>query len=299
MIYNDITQLIGRTPVIRLSHIATNGAEVFVKAERFNPLGSAKDRAALFMIRGAEEKGLLSAGGTIVEPTSGNTGIALAAMAAVRGYRCVLVMPESMSLERRKLMGILGAELVLTPAGEGMKGAVAKARELVASTPGAWMPDQFSNPDNARAHEMTTAQEVLDDFASTLTHVVASVGSAGTIMGLSRRLRVESPATRIVAVEPAASPMLSEGRAGRHRIQGIGAGFVPGLYDPALVDQVVTVTEDEAIDMTRQLARKEALFVGISSGAALSGALKLAGEGARILVMLPDTGERYLSQEWW
>lgn len=285
--------------MVRLSRIATNGAEVFVKAERFNPLGSAKDRAAFFMIKGAEEKGLLKAGGTIVEPTSGNTGIALAAIAAVRGYRCVLVMPESMSLERRKLMGILGAELVLTPAGEGMKGAVAKARELVAGTPGAWMPDQFSNPDNARAHEVTTAQEVLDDFASSLTHVVASVGSAGTIMGLSRRLRVESPATRIVAVEPAASPMLSEGRAGRHRIQGIGAGFVPGLYDPSLVDQVVTVTEDEAIDMTRQLARREALLVGISSGAALAGALKLAREGARILVMLPDTGERYLSQEWW
>lgn len=299
MIYDDITQLIGRTPVVRLSRIATNGAEVFVKAERFNPLGSAKDRAAFFMIKGAEEKGLLKAGGTIVEPTSGNTGIALAAIAAVRGYRCVLVMPESMSLERRKLMGILGAELVLTPAGEGMKGAVAKARELVAGTPGAWMPDQFSNPDNARAHEVTTAQEVLDDFASSLTHVVASVGSAGTIMGLSRRLRVESPATRIVAVEPAASPMLSEGRVGRHRIQGIGAGFVPGLYDPSLVDQVVTVTEDEAIDMTRQLARREALLVGISSGAALAGALKLAREGARILVMLPDTGERYLSQEWW
>lgn len=300
MLCDSILDLIGHTPCVRLNHIDTNGADIYVKLERFNPLGSSKDRAALYMIEEAEKRGDLVPGSTIIEPTSGNTGIALSYIAAVKGYRCIIVMPESMSRERRVMMKALGSELVLTAASEGMAGAIAKATRLVESTPHAFMPMQFDNPDNALAHFETTAIEIEHDFKDLpLDKFVAGVGSGGTLSGVSRRLKLDGFDVWTVAVEPASSPVLGGGKAGRHRIQGIGAGFIPGNYDPVLVDEIVAVSDEEAFEYTRQLARKEGIFCGISSGAALAGAIRGACEGERILVLLPDAGERYLSEDFW
>ena len=300
MLCDSVLDLVGDTPCVKLNHIDTKGAEVYVKLERFNPLGSAKDRAALYMIEEAERRGDLVPGSTIIEPTSGNTGIALSYIAAVKGYRCIIVMPESMSRERRVMMKALGSELVLTPAADGMAGAIARAGQLAEQTERSFMPMQFENPDNALAHFETTAVEIERDFADlSLDKFVAGVGSGGTISGVARRFSRDGFRARIIAVEPASSAVLSGGKAGRHRIQGIGAGFVPGNYDPVLVDEVVAVSDEEAFEYTRQLARKEGIFCGISSGAALAGAIRGAVEGERILVLLPDAGERYLSEAFW
>lgn len=294
----DLTELIGNTPLLALERFAP-GERVLGKLESFNPLSSAKDRAALYMIRDAEAKGLLKKGGAIVEPTSGNTGVGLAYIAAIRGYRVILTMPETMSAERRALLSALGSELVLTPAGEGMAGAIARAQELLRQLPGAWMPDQFNNAANAQAHYETTGPEIWRATDGTVDVLVAGVGSGGTITGAGRYLKEQNPAVRVVAVEPAESPVLSGGKPGPHTIQGIGAGFVPGTLDMSVVDQVVTVTGEEAASSARCLARTEGVLAGVSSGAAAAAALALARRsdlrGKTIVAILPDTGERYLS----
>lgn len=294
----DLTELIGNTPLLALERFAP-GERVLGKLESFNPLSSAKDRAALYMIRDAEAKGLLKQGGAIVEPTSGNTGVGLAYIAAIRGYRVILTMPETMSAERRALLSALGSELVLTPAGEGMAGAIARAQELLRQLPGAWMPDQFNNAANAQAHYETTGPEIWRATDGTVDVLVAGVGSGGTITGAGRYLKEQNPAVRVVAVEPAESPVLSGGKPGPHTIQGIGAGFVPGTLDMSVVDQVVTVTGEEAAGSARCLARTEGVLAGVSSGAAAAAALALARRsdlrGKTIVAILPDTGERYLS----
>ena len=294
----DLTELIGNTPLLALERFAP-GERVLGKLESFNPLSSAKDRAALYMIRDAEAKGLLKQGGVIVEPTSGNTGVGLAYIAAIRGYRVILTMPETMSAERRALLSALGSELVLTPAGEGMAGAIARAQELLRQLPGAWMPDQFNNAANAQAHYETTGPEIWRATDGTVDVLVAGVGSGGTITGAGRYLKEQNPAVRVVAVEPAESPVLSGGKPGPHTIQGIGAGFVPGTLDMSVVDQVVTVTGEEAASSARCLARTEGVLAGASSGAAAAAALALARRsdlrGKTIVAILPDTGERYLS----
>lgn len=297
-IAQQLTDLIGATPLLRLERVAP-GCGILAKLECFNPLSSAKDRAAWYMIRDAEEKGLLQPGGVIVEPTSGNTGVGLSYVAAVRGYRVILTMPETMSQERRSLLSALGAELVLTEGAKGMGGAIARAKELLEEIPGAWMPDQFNNPANARAHYETTGPEIWADTDGTVEVLVAGVGSGGTITGAGRYLKEKNPAVKVVAVEPAESPVLSGGKAGPHKIQGIGAGFVPGVLDTGVVDEVLTVKGEDAMAMVRALARKEGLLVGISSGAAAAAALELSRrpeyQGKKIVVVLPDTGERYLS----
>lgn len=297
-IAHTVTELIGSTPLLALERFAPGG-KVLAKLECLNPLSSAKDRAGYYMIRDAEEKGLLKPGATIVEPTSGNTGVGLAYVAAARGYKVVLTMPDSMSVERRSLLAALGAELVLTPAAEGMAGAVAKAEELVKSTPGAWMADQFGNPANARAHFETTGPEIWADTEGAVDVFVAGVGTGGTVTGVGRYLKEKDPGIRIVAVEPMESPLLSEGKAGPHGIQGIGANFIPSVLDRSVVDEVVTVTTDEAKAAAKALARQEGILVGISSGAAAfaAGALAQRPEfaGKTIVALLPDTGERYLS----
>lgn len=294
----DLTELIGNTPLLALERFAP-GERVLGKLESFNPLSSAKDRAALYMIRDVEAKGLLKKGGVIVEPTSGNTGVGLAYIAAIRGYRVILTMPETMSAERRALLSALGSELVLTPAGEGMAGAIARAQELLRQLPGAWMPDQFNNAANAQAHYETTGPEIWRATDGTVDVLVAGVGSGGTITGAGRYLKEQNPAVRVVAVEPAESPVLSGGKPGPHTIQGIGAGFVPGTLDMSVVDQVVTVTGEEAASSARCLARTEGVLAGASSGAAAAAALALARRsdlrGKTIVAILPDTGERYLS----
>lgn len=294
----DLTELIGNTPLLALERFAP-GERVLGKLESFNPLSSAKDRAALYMIRDAEAKGLLKQGGAIVEPTSGNTGVGLAYIAAIRGYRVILTMPETMSAERRALLSALGSELVLTPAGEGMAGAIARAQELLRQLPGAWMPDQFNNAANAQAHYETTGPEIWRATDGTVDVLVAGVGSGGTITGAGRYLKEQNPAVRVVAVEPAESPVLSGGKPGPHTIQGIGAGFVPGTLDMSVVDQVVTVTGEEAASSARRLARTEGVLAGVSCGAAAAAALALARRsdlrGKTIVAILPDTGERYLS----
>ena len=294
----DLTELIGNTPLLALERFAP-GERVLGKLESFNPLSSAKDRAALYMIRDAEAKGLLKQGGVIVEPTSGNTGVGLAYIAAIRGYRVILTMPETMSAERRALLSALGSELVLTPAGEGMAGAIARAQELLRQLPGAWMPDQFNNAANDQAHYETTGPEIWRATDGTVDVLVAGVGSGGTITGAGRYLKEQNPAVRVVAVEPAESPVLSGGKPGPHTIQGIGAGFVPGTLDMSVVDQVVTVTGEEAASSARCLARTEGVLAGVSSGAAAAAALALARRsdlrGKTIVAILPDTGERYLS----
>ena len=287
--------LIGNTPLLKLNRLFP-GAEIYAKLEYLNPAGSAKDRAAKSMLNDLEARGLLREGGTVVEPTSGNTGVALAALCAARGYRLVLTMPETMSLERRMLLSAYGAQLVLTPGDEGMAGAVKRADEIIAATPGAVLAGQFDNPANPAAHERTTGPELWSDLGGKLAAVVAGVGTGGTITGTARYLKRQNPAIRFIAVEPAASPLLSQGHAGPHGIMGIGANFVPKALDRSLLDDIYTVADEEAYAMARKMARLEGVLVGISSGAALAAAERAAqtAEGA-VVAILPDGGERYLS----
>lgn len=301
MIYDSITELIGSTPLLRLNkYVRERGldAEIIAKLEYLNPAGSVKDRVALNMVLDAEERGLLKAGGTIIEPTSGNTGIGLALVAAARGYKLILTMPETMSEERRRLIKAYGAEIVLTPGAEGMSGAIKRAEELKNSIEGSIIAGQFENPANPEAHRKTTAQEILRD-AGKVDFFVAGVGTGGTITGVGQVLKEHYPEVKIVAVEPAGSPVLSKGEKGPHGIQGIGAGFVPKALDTSVYDEVITVTDEEALAEGRFLARTEAFLTGISSGAALFAARRVAerkeNAGKRILVLLPDSGDRYLS----
>ena len=300
-IADNITQLIGRTPLVRLNSFSENGAEVVAKVESFNPLGSAKDRVGFAMIEDAEKKGLLKKGATVIEPTSGNTGVGLAFTCAVKGYKLILTMPESMSAERRALLAALGAELVLTPASEGMSGAIRRADELAAETEGSFIPGQFVNPANPDVHEKTTGPEIIADTDGKVDIFVSAVGTGGTITGVGRALKKHNPDIKIVAVEPYDSPVLSGGKAGPHKLQGIGAGFVPDILDTALIDEIITVKTEEAYAAARKSAGKEGVLVGISSGAALHAASLLAkrpeNNGKRIVVLLPDTGERYLSTD--
>ncbi len=297
---NSITELIGDTPLVRIRvDGAAEGAVLLGKLESFNPFSSVKDRIGLAMVEDAERSGRLRPGSVIVEPTSGNTGVALAAVAAAKGYRIVLTMPETMSVERRKLLAAYGAELVLTPGAEGMKGAIAKARELAASTPNAFMPMQFENPANPAAHARSTAEEIWRDADGAVDVVVAGVGTGGTITGIATALKARRPSLRAVAVEPTDSPVLSGGAPGPHKIQGIGAGFVPGVYDASAVDEVIRVGHAEAGRTARALAAEQGILVGISSGAAAWAAMETArrpdSAGKTIVVILPDSGERYLS----
>ncbi|MCX7634683.1 MAG: cysteine synthase A, partial [Syntrophales bacterium] len=299
-IYPDITKTIGRTPLVRLNRITEGlAATVVAKLESFNPLSSVKDRIGLAMIRDAEERGLLHPGAVLVEPTSGNTGIALAFVAASRGYRLILTMPDTMSVERRQLLEIFGAELVLTPGREGMPGAVRRAEELAASVPGAVMLQQFDNPANPHIHRQTTAEEIWADTEGQIDILVAGVGTGGTITGTGEVLKSRKPDLKVIAVEPADSPVLSGGAAGPHKIQGIGAGFVPRVLNRRIIDGIVTVTHENAGRMARRLAREEGILGGISSGAALWAALEVAkaeeNRDKLTVVILPDTGERYLS----
>ena len=297
-IYSDITELIGGTPLVRLSRFAP-GMSVLAKLERQNPAGSAKDRVALSMLRTAEAEGRLKKGGVVIEPTSGNTGIGLAARAAALGYKAVIGMPDSMSPERIKLIAAYGAEVVLTPGAEGMAGAVAKADEIAAANPGSIVAGQFSNPVNPRAHYETTGPEIWRDTDGRVAAFVCGVGTGGTITGVGRYLKEQDPAVRVIAMEPASSPLLSEGRAGAHAIQGIGANFVPEALDTSVYDEVVTVTDEDALAAMRELARTEGLLCGVSSGAAAFAARELAKRpefaGKSVVCLLPDTGERYLS----
>ena len=302
MIYQRIEETLGKTPLMRLNNIEKlEGleAELYGKLEGFNPAGSIKDRAALWMIKDAEEKGLLPPGGTIIEPTSGNTGIGLAALAASKGYRAIFVLPDTMSIERRKLLAAYGAEVVLTEGAKGMQGCVAKAEELHASIPGSIIAGQFENPANARAHVDTTGPEIWEDLEGQVDILVAGVGTGGTITGMGRFLKEKNPDVKIVAVEPANSPLLSKGEFGKHNLQGIGANFVPELLDRSVIDEIVTVLEDDAYGAARNLAKKEGYLAGITSGAALWTGIQLAkreeNKGKRIVVILPDSGERYLS----
>ena len=295
-----LTDLIGNTPLLCLGRFAPDG-NVLAKLECMNPLSSAKDRAALYMIDGAERTGKLTPGGVIVEPTSGNTGVGLAYIGVLRGYRVILTMPESMSLERRNLLSALGAELVLTPAAEGMAGAVSEAKRLAADLPGAWIPDQFGNPDNPRAHYETTGPEIWRDTDGGVDVLVAGVGTGGTLCGAGRYLKERKSGVKVMAVEPAESPILSGGKAGPHKIQGIGANFVPENFDRGVVDEVLTVPGEAALAAGRELVRTEGLLCGISSGAVAYAARALAQRpefrGKTIVAVLPDTGERYLSTE--
>lgn len=293
-----ITELIGNTPLVRI-HQDGPAALVLGKVESFNPWSSVKDRIGLAMIEDAEARGKLRPGSVIIEPTSGNTGVALAAVAATKGYRIILTMPETMSVERRKLLAAFGAELVLTEGAKGMKGAVAKAEELAAQTPGSFIPMQFSNLSNPAIHKKTTAEEIWRDTEGKVDIIVAGVGTGGTITGIAELLKERKPSVKAVAVEPSDSPVLSEGRSGPHKIQGIGAGFVPEALRRDLLDEVVTVRHEDAGRVARRLAKEEGILVGISSGAAVWAALELAkrpeNKGATIVAILPDTGERYLS----
>ena len=296
-IYTSTEELIGRTPLLELK--TETPARILAKLECFNPGGSAKDRAAKAMLDDAEKKGLLRPGAVIIEPTSGNTGIGLALVAALRGYRAMIVMPDSMSVERQKLMKAYGAEVVLTPGGKGMAGAIAKAEELASSIPGSFIPGQFVNPANARAHFNTTGPEIWEDTQGKVDIFVAGVGTGGTVTGVGAYLKSKNSAVKVVAVEPAGSPVLSGGRAGSHGLQGIGAGFVPEVLDLAVIDQVVTATEADAFAAARAFGRSAGILVGISSGAALWAARELANRpenrGKTIVALLPDSGERYLS----
>jgi len=301
-IYTSITQLIGSTPILELAKIKQTynlRARILAKLELFNPAGSVKDRIALAMLDDAEQKGLLTGDCVIIEPTSGNTGIGLAAIAAARGYRIILTMPETMSVERRNLLKAYGAELVLTEGTKGMKGAIEKAEELAVSIPGSFMPSQFSNPANPDVHYRTTGAEIWKDTDGNVDILVTGVGTGGTISGAGRYLKEHNPEIKVVAVEPTLSPVLSEGKSGSHKIQGIGAGFVPETLDTAIYDEIITTTNENALDSGRLLAKTQGLLVGISSGAAFGAALELAkrpeNEGKTIVVVFPDTGERYLS----
>ena len=301
-IKDNLLQLIGKTPLVRLSNIYKDeyGTEIIAKVEYFNPGGSVKDRAAYAMIEAAETSGKLKKDGTIIEPTSGNTGIGMAWIAALKGYKVILTMPETMSIERRKLLKAFGSELVLTPGSEGMKGAIAKAEELNSQIKGSVILQQFKNPANPDIHYMTTANEIIED-AGKFDVFISCVGTGGSITGIGKRLKEKSPEIEIIAVEPKGSPVLSGGVAGPHKIQGIGAGFIPEIIETSYIDKIIQINDNDAFKMMRDLARKEGLLVGISSGAAVSAAVKLASndsyKGKRILVLLPDTGERYLSMD--
>lgn len=299
MIYSSITELVGRTPLVEVSGFENQKARIVVKVEAFNPGGSVKDRIALAMIEDAEKKGVLKPGATIIEPTSGNTGVGLAWVGVAKGYRTILTMPETMSVERRNLLKAYGAKLELTPGSEGMKGAIARAEQLRASIPGAVILGQFVNPANPAIHEQTTGEEVWTDTDGKVDIFVAGVGTGGTVSGVGSALKKHNSAVKVVAVEPASSAVLTTGVPGKHKIQGIGAGFVPSTYNPDAVDEVITVTDDDAFAGARKLARTKGLLVGISSGAAFSAAIALARKdenaGKLIVALLPDTGERYLS----
>ena len=303
-VYTSASQLIGNTPLLELKGIEEKlglKAKVLAKLEYFNPAGSVKDRAALYMINDAEERGVLKEGSVIIEPTSGNTGIGLASVAAARGYRAIIVMPDAMSVERRMLMTAYGAELVLSPGAEGMKGAIALAEKLASEIEGSFIPGQFVNPANARAHYETTGPEIVRDTDGKVDIFVAGVGTGGTVTGTGKYLKEVNPKVQVVAVEPADSPVLSEGKSGPHKLQGIGAGFVPDVLDTEVYDSVSTVTTDEAFEAARLMGSKEGVLVGISSGAALYAAIELAkkeeNKGKNIVVLLPDTGDRYLSTD--
>ena len=301
-IKDNLLQLIGKTPLVRLSNIYKDeyGTEIIAKVEYINPGGSVKDRAAYAMIEAAETSGKLKKDGTIIEPTSGNTGIGMAWIAALKGYKVILTMPETMSIERRKLLKAFGSELVLTPGSEGMKGAIAKAEELNSQIKGSVILQQFKNPANPDIHYMTTANEIIED-AGKFDVFISCVGTGGSITGIGKRLKEKSPEIEIIAVEPKGSPVLSGGVAGPHKIQGIGAGFIPEIIETSYIDKIIQINDNDAFKMMRDLARKEGLLVGISSGAAVSAAVKLASndsyKGKRIIVLLPDTGERYLSMD--
>ena len=301
MIYENVLELIGNTPVVKLNLVRDeNIADVYVKLEKFNLGGSVKDRAALGMIEAAERDGLLKSGGTIVEPTSGNTGIALALIGRAKGYNVIITMPESMSIERRNYLKAYGAELVLTDAAKGMKGAISKAEEIVAENPGYFLPQQFNNPANPEKHYETTAKEIISDFGTSLDAFISGVGTAGTLSGVGKRLREESPNTKIIAVEPADSPVLSGGEPGKHIIQGIGAGFIPGNYDAKYADEIIKISTDEAVKFGVRAGKDSGLFLGISSGAAIAAAYEVAkklGKGKKVLAIAPDGGEKYLSIE--
>ena len=301
MIYDSLTELIGGTPILRVKPLEGQVAEILVKIEAFNPGGSVKDRIALAMILDAEKKGILTPGATIIEPTSGNTGVGLAWVGKARGYKVILTMPETMSQERRSLLKAFGATLELTPGSEGMKGAIARAEALRDNTPGAVILGQFINPANPAMHERTTGEEIWQDTEGKVDIFVAGVGTGGTVSGSGKALKKHNPAVKVFAVEPASSAVLSTGIPGKHKIQGIGAGFVPATYNPAVIDGIIPVSDEDAFDGARLLAGREGLLVGISSGAAFSAALQLARKpenaGKTIVALLPDTGERYLSTE--
>ncbi len=301
-IAKSLTDLVGNTPLLELRNyrkLHDLKAQIIVKLEYFNPASSVKDRVALAMIEDAEERGILKPGATIIEPTSGNTGVGLAFVSAVKGYKLILTMPDTMSIERRNLLKALGAKVVLTPGAEGMKGAIRKAEELKAANPGSLIPQQFDNPANPAIHYKTTGQEVWRDTDGQVDIFVAGVGTGGTVSGVGKALKEKNPAVKVVAVEPASSPVLSGGQSGPHKIQGIGAGFVPTNFDRSVVDEVLPVSNDDAIRASRELSQNEGLLVGISAGAAVAAATQIAqrpeNEGKRIVVLLPDTGERYLS----
>ncbi len=296
----NILETIGNTPHVRINRLFTNRVEVWAKIEKSNPGGSIKDRIALSMVEQAEKEGRIRSGSVIIEPTSGNTGIGLAMVAAVKGYRIILTMPESMSLERRKVLQALGAELVLTPRENGMKGSIAKAEALAQEIPGSWIPFQFSNPANVDAHRIHTASEIINDFPEGIDYLITGVGTGGHISGVAETLKKEFPKMKVFAVEPAESPVISGGEPGAHRIQGIGAGFLPDNLNREILDGTITVTTDEAYEYTRKAAKQEGLFVGISSGASLAAVAKKINEipdGSRILTFVYDHGERYLSIE--
>ena len=301
-VYSSITELVGRTPLVRLSRIEARQNltfRLYGKLESMNPAGSAKDRVGLAMILDAEERGILRPGATIIEPTSGNTGIGLASAAVARGYKLILTMPDTMSVERRNLLAAYGAQVVLTPGSEGMKGSIAKAEELAAEIPGSFIPGQFDNPANPKVHYETTGPELWNDLDGQIDVFVAGVGTGGTITGVGRYLKEKNPDVKIIAVEPAASPLLSEGRAGGHGLQGIGANFVPSILDRSVIDEIVTVKEEEAYAAGRLMASSEGTLVGITAGAALHAAMTIGSrpenQGKNVVAFLPDTGDRYLS----
>ena len=303
-IYSSADQLIGKTPLLELTNIEKKyglKARILAKVEYFNPAGSVKDRVAKMMLDDAEAAGILKPGSTIIEPTSGNTGIGLASIAAARGYKIIIVMPDTMSVERRQLMKAYGAELVLTPGAQGMSGAIAKAEELAREIPGSFIPSQFTNPSNPKAHLLTTGPEIWEDTDGDVDFFVAGVGTGGTITGVGRYLKSKNADIRVIAVEPASSPVLSQGNGGPHKIQGIGAGFVPEVLDTTVYDEIIPITNEAAFASGREIGRTEGILVGISSGAALNAAIQVAqrpeNAGKTIVVLLPDTGDRYLSSQ--